>query len=64
MEELFRRWKRLEHIGISRHQGARFDPVSFQRGWECADDVGKAASLDDWVDFRGDRKNAKRRHES
>src|SRR5260221_9953457 len=62
MEEFFHFRKRLEYIGISRHQGSRFDSVSFQRGWERADDVGKAARLDHRVDFRGDRKDTNGRH--
>ena len=64
MEEHFCRRKRLDDIGISRHQGLCFDAVRSQSDRERADDVGKAAGLDDRIDFRGDRKNAKRRHAS
>ena len=64
MEELLRFWKRLDDIGISGHQGPRFDVVRSQHGRERADDVGKPPRLDDRIDFGGDRKNAKRRHAS
>ena len=59
IENLFRCWKHLHDVGISRHQGAHFDVVRSQRDRERADDIGEAAGLDDRIDFGGDRENAK-----
>src|SRR6266700_4439389 len=62
--EYFRRRQRLDDIGISRHQGPRFDVIGSQRGRERADDIGKASRFDDRIDFGSDGKNAKWRHAS